>query len=105
MGVQEEKTLGERVAVVEALLEAHEKGALIRKQEISGALKEIFDKLNGQQCAVHAVNMIALRSDVTKLTDVTVPKLDTRLSWLERVTWTGFGALTVIIAVLKWVLK
>ena len=112
MSDNEREELGERVAVLEALFKQHEEGAVIRKAELSKQLDSITDKLSNQQCAVHTVNMLAMQGQITGIKDKDIPNLEkkiegngSRLTFLEKAYWTGVGGLTVLMALLKWVIK
>lgn len=116
MSDNERAELGERVAVLEALLQKHEEGALARKAELSKTLDDITNKLSAQQCAVHTVNMLAMQGQISGIKDKDLPRIEkkiddsdlrhgSRLTFLEKCFWVASGGFAVIIALLKWVIK
>lgn len=103
-----DKELGERIARLEGMLESHEKNAIERKASIEKKFDIIFSKLDGQNCTLHAARMLELKQDVDgviKDNEKFEKETNGRLRFLEKVIWTSTGGLTVLVFVLKFLIK
>lgn len=84
-----DRELGERMARLEGLLESHEQNALERRASIEKRFDVIAQKLEEQQCVVHAARMLQMQKDLDVVLHEKVP-------FLERAYWIGVGALSVL---------